>query len=113
MVRLEINLGSEMTEAQGIEKLLNLIELAAIAARDAGTLTWEESVAMRVGAQALARGHEAAYADASRMRWLLAGNGYFMEENMLCGHGPCDKEEQDEARRKIDEEMAESANAHT
>lgn len=44
-------------------------------------------------------------ADAARMRWLLSGNGYFMEEEMLCGHGPCGPEEQDEARRKIDAAM--------
>jgi hypothetical protein len=43
--------------------------------------------------------------DAARMRWMLAGNGYFMEEEMLCGHGPCSEEEQAEARRKIDEQM--------
>ena len=46
-------------------------------------------------------------ADAKRMRWMLAGNGYFMEEEMLCGHSPCDEEEQDRARRLIDEAMAE------
>lgn len=45
-------------------------------------------------------------ADARRMRWILSGKGFFMEENMLCGNGPCDQEEQDEARRLIDEEMA-------
>ncbi len=44
-------------------------------------------------------------ADAERMRWMLAGNGYFMEEEMLCGHGPCSEEEQDEARRQIDAAM--------
>jgi hypothetical protein len=41
-------------------------------------------------------------ADARRFRWLLAGNGYFMEEQMLCGHAPCDEKEQDEAREQID-----------
>lgn len=41
-------------------------------------------------------------ADAKRMRWLLDGNGYFMEEDMLCGHAPCSEEEQDECRAKID-----------
>ena len=40
------------------------------------------------------------------MRWLLAGNGYFMEEKGLCGHAPCDEEEQDNARIRIDQEMA-------
>jgi hypothetical protein len=44
-------------------------------------------------------------ADAKRMRWMLAGNGYFMEEEMLCGHGPCSEKEQDEARRQIDAAM--------
>lgn len=44
-------------------------------------------------------------ADAKRMRWILAGNGYFMEEEMLCGHKPCDEYEQNEARRIIDEAM--------
>ena len=45
-------------------------------------------------------------ADAKRMRWILAGHGYFMEEEMLCGHGPCSEEEQHRARRRIDEAMA-------
>lgn len=44
-------------------------------------------------------------ADAKRFRWLLDGNGYFMEENGLCGHGPCDVTECNTARRKIDEAM--------
>ena len=44
-------------------------------------------------------------ADAKRMRWLLSGNGYFMEERYLCGYGPCDESEQDIARRVIDDEM--------
>lgn len=26
-------------------------------------------------------------ADAQRYEWLCDGNGYFMEEEMLCGHG--------------------------
>ena len=43
--------------------------------------------------------------DAKRFRWLLAGNGYFMEEEGLCGHGPCNSEEQDEARYQIDQAM--------
>lgn len=46
-------------------------------------------------------------ADAKRMRWLLSGNGYFMEERMLCGNGPCEEDEQDDARREIDEAMKE------
>lgn len=44
-------------------------------------------------------------ADARRMRWLLDGNGYFMEEERLCGYGPCDEAEQDAARAAIDAEM--------
>ena len=44
-------------------------------------------------------------ADAQRFRWLLNGNGYFMEEEMLCGHGPCNEKEQNEARKIIDKEM--------
>lgn len=43
--------------------------------------------------------------DAERMRWLLSGHGYFMEERGLCGHGPCDQDEQDRARKQIDEAM--------
>jgi hypothetical protein len=53
----------------------------------------------------MAQERERCEADAARMRWLLSGNGYFMEEEMLCGHGPCDPTEQDEARRRIDEQM--------
>jgi hypothetical protein len=45
-------------------------------------------------------------ADARRFRWLLAGNGYFLEENMLCGHPPCSEDEQDQARIEIDEAMS-------
>lgn len=44
-------------------------------------------------------------ADARRMRWLLSGNGYFMEEAQLCGHSPCSREEKDRARAKIDDAM--------
>lgn len=47
-------------------------------------------------------------ADARRMRWMLNGNGYAMEELGLCGHGPCSKEEQDRARKAIDKEMSET-----
>jgi hypothetical protein len=42
-------------------------------------------------------------ADAARLRWILNGNGYFLEEYGLCGHGPG---EEDEARREIDKRMA-------
>jgi hypothetical protein len=44
-------------------------------------------------------------ADAARLRWILNGNGYFLEEYGLCGHGPG---EEDEARREIDKRMAET-----
>lgn len=44
-------------------------------------------------------------ADAARFRWILNGNGYFMEEESLCGHGPCSEEEQDDARLAIDQEI--------
>jgi hypothetical protein len=46
-------------------------------------------------------------ADAARMRWILQGNGYFMEERGLCGHGPCSEKEMNGARKEIDEKMAE------
>lgn len=45
-------------------------------------------------------------ADARRFRWLLNGNGYFMEENSLCGSSPCREGEQDDAREWIDKEIA-------
>ena len=42
-------------------------------------------------------------ADAARMRWLLNGNGYFMEEEGLCGCSPVSKPaDQDYARARID-----------
>ena len=44
-------------------------------------------------------------ADANRFRWLLSGNGYFMEEQQLCGHEPSSPSEQDNARREIDDAM--------
>ena len=43
--------------------------------------------------------------DAARMRWLLDGNGYFMEEEMLCGHGSPSEEEKNAARAAIDAQM--------
>jgi hypothetical protein len=49
-------------------------------------------------------------ADAKRLRWMLAGNGYFLEERMLCGHPPCDEREQDDARQEIDETMQRQLN---
>lgn len=45
-------------------------------------------------------------ADARRFRWILAGNGFFLEEQMLCGYTPCGDDEQDTARRLIDEAMS-------
>ena len=45
--------------------------------------------------------------DAARFRWLLDGNGYFLEEAGLCGHAPCSPQEQSDARRAIDEAMQE------
>lgn len=48
-------------------------------------------------------------ADAKRFRWLLSGNGYFMEEEMLCGHSPTDDNERDDARRRIDQAMSHDA----
>jgi hypothetical protein len=46
-------------------------------------------------------------ADARRMRWLLAGNGYFMEEESLCGpwQDNTDEKEADRAREAIDDQM--------
>ena len=41
-------------------------------------------------------------ADARRFRWLLDGNGYFFEEEMVCGHAPVTENEQDKARVLID-----------
>lgn len=45
-------------------------------------------------------------ADARRLRWILNGHGYFMEENTICGHPPCDQDEQDDARIEIDRAIA-------
>lgn len=48
-------------------------------------------------------------ADAKRLRWLLDGNGYFLEENQMCGLGGLTTEgEKDEARKVIDIGIAES-----
>ena len=52
-------------------------------------------------------------ADAARMRWILQGNGYFMEEQGLCGHGPCDEQEINDARREIDKRMTQDAGTST
>lgn len=63
----------------------------------------------RAGDEGLRRGggvDRSERADASRFRWLLDGNGYFMEENFLCGHNPNDKEK-DAARLVIDDEKRE------
>lgn len=45
-------------------------------------------------------------ADARRLRWLLDGNGLFMESADLCRFGPCDPDEKDNARAVIDEVMS-------
>jgi hypothetical protein len=48
-------------------------------------------------------------ADAKRMRWLLNGNGYFMEEEGLCGCKEAStQDDQEYARKCIDEAMAEA-----
>ena len=44
---------------------------------------------------------EALRRDAGRYRWLCDGNGYFMEEEMLCGHS----NDKTEADRQIDMAM--------
>jgi hypothetical protein len=44
-------------------------------------------------------------ADAKRFRWLLKGNGYYMEENFLCGNWEPNSDDQDYARSCIDEEI--------
>lgn len=44
-------------------------------------------------------------ADARRLRWLLSGNGYFLEEQNL--PGGVSKDEMDDVRREIDEAMEE------
>ncbi len=43
--------------------------------------------------------------DADRLRWMLSGHGYFLEEEMLCGTGPTSDEEKAEARERIDVAM--------
>ncbi len=43
--------------------------------------------------------------DALRLRWLLNGNGYFLEEEQLCGNTPCDEEDQAKCRVMIDNAM--------
>ena len=45
-------------------------------------------------------------ADARRFRWILDGNGFFMEENALCTSvRGCSEEDQDYAREVIDAAM--------
>lgn len=46
-------------------------------------------------------------ADAKRLRWIIAGNGYFLEEEMMRGD-PKNIREQDRLRRAIDAEMEHS-----
>ena len=48
-------------------------------------------------------------ADARRMRWILDGNGYFMEERYLCGYAPCSDAEKDDCRAAIDAEIEEQS----
>ena len=50
-------------------------------------------------------GFKSEKSDARRMRWLLEGNGYFMEENFLCGSMNSDEDEKNKARTIIDEAM--------
>lgn len=45
---------------------------------------------------------EALRTDAERYRWLCDGNGYFMEEEMLCGHS----NDKAEADKRIDRAMS-------
>lgn len=44
-------------------------------------------------------------ADAARFRWLLSGNGYFLEEQGLCGAFPTTEADRKLARKMIDESM--------
>lgn len=60
---------------------------------------------------ALARAIES-IADAERMRWLLDGNGYFMEEEGLCGVHPCSEDEMNRAREIINEQMLKTGHVH-
>lgn len=81
-----------MTEEQGIEKLLDLIERAAIAAHGAGAITAQEAVSMRVASGALARGYLAAKADDEAAPKIpeaaaVSGENYTRVENMT---GSCD-----------------------
>ncbi len=45
-------------------------------------------------------------ADARRFRWLLSGNGYYMEEEGLCGFPVTKEWERDSARLTIDDAMS-------
>lgn len=63
------------------------------------------------GNPALARAIQS-IADAERMRWLLDGNGYFMEEEGLCGVHPCSENEMNKARETIDRRMLETSRVH-
>ena len=62
----------------------------------------------------LRRVSESMESDAMRFRWIIEGNGYWMEENELCGHWMRNlrdfteemrQAERDKVRRMIDEEM--------
>lgn len=50
-------------------------------------------------------------ADAERLRWLLDGHGYFLEEKGVCGSAPVDDDGKDHARRLIDAAIAETVSA--
>lgn len=58
------------------------------------------------GFLACARALEPMVKDGKRMRWLLDGNGFFMEEQGLCGYAPCSDEEKNAARHEIDAAMS-------
>ena len=66
-----------------------------------------EHALLSAGRQLAAKDAEIAAlkADAERMRWILDGNGYFRENEMLCGHGPCSEEAKSAARAVIDAAM--------
>jgi hypothetical protein len=95
-------------EAQKNIELCELLERATSGAF-ADEYTKEDLLRLLSAAKDALRQAAENAADAARMRWMLAGNGYFMEEEMLCGHGPCSEKEQAEARQKIDEQMHASA----
>jgi hypothetical protein len=68
-------------------------------------LTRSQPIPIKTGGMEINGADTSDAADAARFRWLLEGNGYFMEETGLCGIGPCDQTEKNEARLEIDKEM--------